>query len=204
VVGQPDTGRPDLPAVAAWRHVEAREGYEVTFFAVGPDSVTIEGTSAATEDGVSWWASYRIELDHDWTTRRAEVHGRSPIGEHRRELVSDGLGRWTVDGRHEPALDGCVDVDLEASACTNTIPVHRLDLQRDEQADAPAVYVRADDLRVERLDQRYCLGPEQSSGLGHDTWRLHYQAPRFDADFDLTLDRFGLVLLYPHLAERTA
>lgn len=198
----------DLPTVAAWRHVGARDGYEVVFFhhdADRPGLITIDGTSAATEDGSSWWVRYHLELDGDWTTRRAEIRGRSPLGEHHRLLESDGLGRWAVDGTHDATLDGCIDVDLEASACTNTIPIHRLDLQRDEQADAPAVYVRADGLQVEHLDQRYRLGPDQSSGLGRDrTWQLGYCAPRFGADVDLTLDEFGLVLDYPSLAERSA
>jgi hypothetical protein len=201
----PDARRLELPAVAAWEHVGARAGHEVGFFAVGDDAITVDGTTTATEDGVPWRVSFHLELDLDWTTRRAEIWGRSPLGEHRRVLESDGLGRWSVDGVHDPALDGCIDLDLESSACTNTVPVRRLDLQRGEREDAPAVYVRAADLTVERLDQRYLLSPDQSSGLGgHGTWRLGYLAPRFDADFDLTVDRYGLVLDYPHLAERRA
>jgi hypothetical protein len=46
-------------------------------------------------------------------------------------------------------------VDFESSALTNAFPVHRLELQVGEEADAPAAYVRALDLSVERLDQRY-------------------------------------------------
>jgi hypothetical protein len=203
--GERDARLLELPAVAAWEHFEARSGHEVAFFATRDDAITIDGTTTATEDGLPWWVSFHLELDLGWTTRRAEIRGRSPLGEHQRVLESDSLGRWRVDGVHDPALDGCIDVDLESSACTNTVAVHRLDLQRGEREDAPAVYVRAADLTVERLDQRYVLSPDQSSGLGgHGTWRLGYAAARFDADFDLTLDQFGLVLDYPHLARRTA
>ena len=35
-------------------------------------------------------------------------------------------------------LDGCIDVDLKSSCCTNTIPVHRLQLGVGQSADAPA------------------------------------------------------------------
>jgi hypothetical protein len=203
--GSTDSGAFDLPTVAAWEHVEARRGYEVVFFTAGADGLAIDGTTTGTEDGESWWVGYRIQLDGEWNTQQAEITGRSASGEHRRLLTTDGRGRWLVDGVHEPALDGCVDVDLESSACTNTVPIHRLDLQRDEIADAPAVFVRADDLRVERLEQRYRLGPDGRSGLGgHGAWKLAYEAPRFGADFDLTLDPHGLVLDYPHLAMRTA
>ena len=192
-----------LPAVAAWQHVEARTGYEVVFFAAADDGLTIDGTTTGTEDGISWWVRFHIELGPGWLTRRAEVEGRSPAGSHRRTLEVDALGRWLVDGTRRPDLDGCVDIDLESSACTNTVPIHRLGLGPGQVVDAPAAYVHADDLQVERLEQRYRLGPTQHNGLGgHDAWRLGYQAPRFDADFDLVLDPHGLVLEYPHLALR--
>jgi hypothetical protein len=38
---------------------------------------------------------------------------------------------------------------------TNTLPVHRLDLPAGAQVAAPAAYVRALDLTVERLEQTY-------------------------------------------------
>jgi uncharacterized protein len=52
-----------------------------------------------------------------------------------------------------PGPDGCRDVDLEASPCTNTIPIHRLGLEAGDSADAPAAYVRWLDLSVQRLEQ---------------------------------------------------
>ena len=57
------------------------------------------------------------------------------------ELTRDGK-RWYVDGAHRADLDGLLDVDLEASAMTNTVPVHRTDLA--DRTAAPAVYVRLD------------------------------------------------------------
>jgi len=32
-------------------------------------------------------------------------------------LAFDDSGRWRTNGSAAPELDGCVDVDLEASAC---------------------------------------------------------------------------------------
>jgi hypothetical protein len=71
------------------------------------------------------------------------------------KLTSDGAGSWTVNDQPRPDLDGLVDIDLEASACTNTLPVHRLHLAAVETVRAPAVYVEALDLTVRRLDQTY-------------------------------------------------
>jgi uncharacterized protein len=68
-------------------------------------------------------------------------------------LRPSGEGRLTVDGESASHLDGLLDVDLEASACTNTLPIHRLSLPRGEVTEAPAAYVRALDPSVTRLDQ---------------------------------------------------
>jgi hypothetical protein len=98
-----------------------------------------------------------------------------------------------------PQLTGCLDVDLEASACTNAFPVHRLGLEVGQAADAPAVYVRARDLSVERLEQSYKRLPNDGE---HS--RYHYVAPTFNFRAVLVYDVFGLVLDYPGIAVRTA
>ncbi len=114
-------------------------------------------------------------------------------------LEGDGAGAWLVDGRPTPELAGCLDVDLEASAFTNALPVRRLELGVGRQADAPAAYLRALDLRVERLEQSYLRLPDDA---GHS--RYDYAAPEFDYRGELVYDRFGLVLDYPGIAVRFA
>jgi hypothetical protein len=96
-------------------------------------------------------------------------------------------------------LDGCLDVDLEASATTNALPIHRLGLSVGGRADAPAAYVRAPTLRVERLEQTYARLPDDG-----EIARYEYVAPAFDFSAVLTYDRFGLVLDYPGIAVRVA
>ena len=110
-----------------------------------------------------------------------------------RTLQGTGAGRWKVDGLHVPALDGCVDVDLEASACTNTFPIHRLGSAAGEPHEAPAVYVRVSELVVERLEQRYTYRADGT---------YDYEAPVFDFTCRLQYDEFGLVVEYPGIATR--
>jgi hypothetical protein len=188
-----------VPPVAAWRHRHARDGFEVVFLHAGDAGYQLEGTTAAVEDGQAWAVRYLIALNADWRTRRARVWGRSSRGADELTLEADGAGGWLVNGVAAPRLDGCLDVDLESSACTNTLPVHRLGLEVGEAADAPAAYVRALDLGVERLEQRYARvaddGPRQ---------RYDYAAPAFDYRGQLVYDASGLVLDYPGIAVRTA
>jgi hypothetical protein len=151
------------------------------------------------EEGQAWAVAYVVEVDGGWATRRARVTGHSPAGRFERTLEADASGAWRVDGAPAPELDGCLDVDLEASACTNALPVHRLRLGVGAAADAPAAYVRAADLAVERLEQRYEQLPDEGAGR-----RFAYAAPRFGYADRLTYDAHGLVLDYPGLATRVA
>jgi uncharacterized protein len=189
----------ELPRFAAWQHREARDGFEVVFFRSNGDRLHLEGETVAVEDGEAWAVSYDVSLQSDWSTRSARVSGRASSGPHELSLEADGTGRWRVDDAPAGHLDGCLDVDLESSALTNALPVYRLGLEIGQQADAPAAYVRALDLSVERLEQHYLRLEDDGKGQ-----RYHYIAPRFDFECELVYDEFGLVLQYPGIAVRAA
>src|SRR5262245_39626303 len=188
------------PATAAWRHLDARVGFEVLFLRREDGLVHIDGHSTALQEGEAWGIRYTITLDAGWVTRSAHVVGRSTLGEHEVRLEGDGRGQWRVDGEPKPKLSGCLDVDLEASVCTNALPVRRLGLRVGERAEAPAAYVRAPALGVERLEQSYVRLEDDSDGRP----RYDYAAPAFDFSATLTYDRAGFVLDYPGIAVRVA
>lgn len=110
-----------------------------------------------------------------------------------------GAGSWQVNGGPAAHLDGCLDIDLESSVLTNAFPARRLGLAPGQRADAPAAYVRAEDLRVERLEQRYVR--LEKDGLGP---RFEYAAPAFDFACELAYDDAGVLLDYPGIAVRSA
>ena len=132
-------------------------------------------------------------------TRTARVNSRTAAGQTELVLESDGNGHWLVDGKASTDLDGCFDVDLEASALTNALPIHRLHLEVGERAEAPAAYVRASLLSVERLEQSYLRVQDAA-----DRQQFDYQAPAFDFRCRLEYDNRGLVLNYPGIASRSA
>src|SRR6478609_2880065 len=186
-----------MPATAAWRHGGARSGFEVVYFSTRGDRCRIEGWATAIEDGATWAVEYLIEADAAWTTRRAQIRGRSAEGFCSTLLEADGAGHWLVDGEPAPHLDGCLDVDLEASAMTNALPMRRMALPVGAAAAAPAAYVRAVGLAVERLEQTYVRTTDESTGQRYD-----YTAPAFDFEARLVYDQSGLVLDYPGIAVR--
>ena len=185
------------PRTAAWAHQGTRTGYEVAWIEPVLHGLVVTGCTTAVEDGEAWMVDYNIRLDADWRTRRAEVRGRSGGAARFSVLQSDGEGRWQVDGVPAPHLDGCMDVDLESSALTNALPVHRLALQRSERAAAPAAYVRAVSLNTDRLEQTYARTDDDGPRKCYD-----YTAPAFDFSCRLVYDTTGFVLAYPGIAVR--
>jgi len=190
-----------LPPSAAWRHRDAREGFEIVFpRPAGAGGGVLDGHTVAVEDGVAWVVRYEIRIDDRWRTRVARVASRSVAGERHVVLESDGEGDWRTDGAPAPGLTGCLDVDLESSACTNTLPVHRLVLAVGERAEAPAVYVRAIGLEVERLEQVYERVADDTAGRS----RYEYHAPADGFRCQLVYDEAGLIFDYPGLATRSS
>ncbi|MGI8648037.1 MAG: hypothetical protein DLM55_05875 [Acidimicrobiales bacterium] len=185
------------PATAAWKHHHVRSGFEVAYFHVLDDGFRIEGCTTAIENGQTWTVDYEIQLAATWTARSGRIVGRSVSGSYSTTLETDGAGQWQINGAPAPYLDGCFDVDLESSALTNALPVRRMGLRVGEHSAAPAAYVRALDLAVERLEQTYVRGNDQDS---HQ--RYNYIAPAFGFTCQLIYDHSGLVLDYPGIAVR--
>lgn len=183
------------PPAAAWRHGDARDGFETAWF----HDTRVEGRSNAVEDGRIWSVEYRVELDPAGVTRVADVAGRGPAGAWRLRLDHDGTGNWQVDGAAAPALRGCLDVDLEASALTNAFPVRRMEAAVGDRVSCPAAYVHAAGPTVTRLEQTYVRLPDGPEGP-----RFDYGAPAFDFSCRLDYDACGLVLAYPGIAVRVA
>ena len=189
----------DPPLAAAWRHRDARDGFEVAFLRQTQGGHHLDGCTSAVEEGQAWAVQYSIVVDAKWQTQNARITGRSVAGPRELTIETNGPGIWLVNGEAAPALDGCLDVDLEASALTNALPVRRLALRVGQEADAPAAYIRALDLSVERLEQRYVRLENDGQ---HE--RYHYASPAFELEAELVYDEFSLVLDYPGIASRVA
>lgn len=189
-----------MPPAATWRHHGARQGFESVFVQADPTGYRLEGHTAAVVDGQVWAVRFTVTLDERWLTRSATAWGRTADRATEVHLEADGRGRWEVDGAPAPALDGCLDVDFESSACTNTLPVHRLGLEVGQAADAPAAWVRALDLSVQRMDQWYARVADDGPRPQYD-YRAAW-APSGEFACRLVYDEAGMVLEYPGIGSR--
>src|ERR1041384_3146006 len=74
----------DPPRQAAWRHQQARTGFEVVFVRADRRGWHLDGDSAAVEDGKAWTVSYAIAISREWVTQSARVSGRTSSGQRER------------------------------------------------------------------------------------------------------------------------
>lgn len=191
-----------LPSQAGWHHRGARDGFEVVI----PEQSDggghrLRGATSAVESGRAWTVRYDVITEPGGATRRAVVRTEDVSGVRAVSLDRGVEGGWRVDGVERADLGAAVDVDLEASLVTNTLPVHRLIraeglLLGGPAVSAPAAFVGLDDT-VSLLDQTYALLEAGPDGLV-----LAYACPAFEVDVVLRLDPAALVVDYPGLGVR--
>ena len=188
------------PRSAAWEHREARSGFEVVF--LRPD-----------EDGCQHRGPHGGGRGRRGVGRRLRHLPRPRLGDQKRAGVGPRGPRagascvsrwcapvagWSTASRPRSSTAASTSTSSPPSL-TNAFPVHHLGLEVGQAAEAPAAYVRALDLAVERLEQRYLRLDDEG-----DLRRYHYTSPAFDFECELVYDASGLVLDYPGIAVRAA
>jgi hypothetical protein len=166
------------------------------------DRLRARGTSCAPDHTVTW----RLDTGPGWATRALEVHCMADDGDRRLELRRDDTGGWTgrrwEDGRPVdadlPDLTDAADCDLGLCPLTNTMPLLRSGLldRPHRTVRFTMAWVSVPDLVVHASVQDY--GPAVRRDDGGAVVR--FASPGFTAD--LTVDRDGLVVAYPGLADR--
>jgi uncharacterized protein len=137
--------------------------------------------------------TYVLTCDPIWRFRTLTV---TVAGAGRSLALANDDGRWLANGAHRPDLDGCVDIDINRTPLTNTLPIRRLDWSAARSYDIEVAYVSVPELDVERARQRYTRLADAASGCA--TFR--YESGSFSAD--LEVDGGSVVLDYPGLWRR--
>lgn len=169
----------------AWRRLDT-PGLELATWRAGADGSTLQGRVLVLESGSHLSVDYRIELDAEWVTRRVDVDllaDSHPAGV---RLEHDGEGGWLRDGRPDPGLQGCLDVDLQVTPLTNALPVNRLRIAEGTAADILAAWVHFPGLSVDAAPQRY-------QRLGSTTYRYSSLDSGFTAQVEVDEDGFPVI-----------
>jgi hypothetical protein len=181
-------------ASARWRPV-AGDGLEHLDLRHDGDDIVAEGVIVGGRGAPPYGVHYRLVCDAAWRTRLLHIHTTAGRSLH---LTADGEGHWAdADGRPQPHLDGCIDVDLAGSPFTNTLPIRRLEPKPEDGVhELTMVYIPFATFEPITDGQRYtCL---QAGAL------YRYEAADRTFTADLPVDEDGLVTDYPGLFVRVA
>jgi uncharacterized protein len=165
-------------------------GLEHVSIAVRHGELSATGRGIAVLDGVPTHVAYALSADRTGASRRVEITVSGPFPTRTRTLHADEKAHWRDDAGPLPDLDGCLDVDISFTPCTNTLPIRRLALAVGEARDIDVVYLCVPQLTVSRAHQRY----RRLDG------GYRYESGSFAAD--LTVDDAGVVIDYPDLWRR--
>jgi hypothetical protein len=174
------------PHLILWRWMD-RPGHEAARLESVGGEWHLRGTSVLLHEGQPCRLDYEIVADADWRTRGASVRGWIGAREVAAEIEARD-GRWTLNGADVPAVEGCVDVDLNFSPCTNLLPIRRLRLDVGEAGRVSAAWLRFPGFHLERLDQTY-------TRTGERTYRYESADGAFVRD--LEVDEAGFPTRYP-------
>jgi uncharacterized protein len=139
--------------------------------------------------------SYSLECDAGWRFTRLAVTVTSASGHRTLALSAGGDGRWLADGQPRPDLAGCIDVDINCTPLTNTLPVRRLAWSPGTARDLDVAYVSVPELDIRPARQRYQMLAGSSDGALY-----RYESGSFTAE--LPFDRDGYVIDYPGIWRR--
>lgn len=202
--------RRDRGRIVVWRGLDAWRAESAALWLDGT-RLEAEGTQIGVNP-LPYRLDYELETGEDFVTSRITVAALGSGWGRRLDLRHDGAGNWTIAAEHDGAaampapggdaaqLQGALDCDLGFSPLTNLMPIQRAGLDRRPGAeDFLMAWIAVPELSVVVSAQRYehvCREPGGAVVRFVDRGLF----PGFEAE--LRLDREGVVVHYPELAER--
>jgi uncharacterized protein len=184
------------PRALCWRRIMDNNSLE--YAAAQPSAAGLElaGTIVAIHNEAPLEVHYRIGCDADWRTRTVSIEQRLGLQASSLSLAVDTAGAWSEQrGGPIDTLTGCLDVDLELTPITNTLPVNRLNLAIGQVEEIAVAWIRFPSLEIVHARQSY-------ERLSESTYRYRSLGSGFTADIDV--DEIGLTVRYEGIWERVA
>jgi hypothetical protein len=141
-------------ATIVWRNLDP-PGHEACRLSAHGSGWRLEGAAVFSYEQQPCRLSYTVSCDSAWRTRSAVVSGWVGRRTIAIEIAVDDAGRWQLNGRAQPEVAGCLDVDLNFSPCTNMLPIRRLGLAVGQASPVRAAWLRFPSFALEPLAQRY-------------------------------------------------
>ncbi|MGN6393688.1 MAG: putative glycolipid-binding domain-containing protein [Gemmatimonadales bacterium] len=169
-----------------WRRLD-QPGHEAARLVFHEPFWQLSGMAVFAYQDQACRLEYAVVCDAAWQTRHAWVVGWVGLRHVRVDLLVTADRRWHLDGRAQPELGGCEDIDLAFSPSTNMLAIRRLGLAPGQGRSARAAWLAFPAFQLEPLEQTY-------RRTGEGTYR--YEA---DGAFstELEVDKDGFVRRYP-------
>ena len=175
-----------------------RPGLEHLSLHVGGEGIVADGIVVVDLDRAVR-LRYRVLCDAAWRVRSASLSVEAGKTLRTVELLRDEAGAWRVDGAGRPDLDGCEEIDIQATPFTNTLPIRRLKLHPGLPHRLRVAYILVPSLTVEPGEQEYTrLDPSDPPR------RFRYRNPGNGFVAELDVDADGLVVGYGAIWRRRA
>src|SRR5919108_1467029 len=174
---------------------------------LGGDGMSTTGTQLGAEPD-PFRVDYRLDAP-GFVTRELELTAPAEGWGRHLLLRHDGSGAWDAEVEDDgdvsggpwdgslPQLSHALDIDIQNSPLTNTMPILRHGFQREGSGDFLMAFVTTPSLRVEASPQRYEHVRTTESGSV-----VRYISRDGDFTAELELDADGLLAFYPRLARR--
>ena len=171
-----------------WRRLDT-SGHESARVFLIKSHWTLTGTAVFVHDRQPCRLDYRLKCDSRWQTLSAKIAGwvgRKVIGV---DISVDSERHWQLNKQQCADVTGCIDLDLNFSPLTNTLPIRRLNLAVGREARVRAAWLKFPSFKLEPLEQIY-------HRVKTSKYRYESGGNRFSAE--LEVDKGGLVIHYPN------
>ncbi len=155
----------------------------------------VSSVIVGTAEGKIFKVEYILKTNQHWQTISLEIESRIENTVQTFRYRSDGKGNWQVNGSIIAEFNGCIDVDIPLTPFTNTLPINRLKLKKDEEQQVKVLYVDLLSEEIKPVFQKY----RRLS----DTQYKYENVPN-DFEAVISVDDLGFVVDYPTLFERLA
>ena len=137
---------------------------------------------------------YTVQTNLNWETTFVEINSQHNNRRQTIKLNGDGQGNWLVDGKRDGRFDGCIDIDIQLTPFTNSLPIKRLKMFPGQEHKIKVLYIDLLEQQVKPVEQKYARLSDRT---------YHYENIPNDFEADIIVDESGFVVDYPLLFVRT-
>lgn len=154
--------------------------------------IAVSSTVTGNYDSIKYTVEYTIRATLEWKTISFKISHTLNSASHQIEAEQKN-GEWIVNGKVREEFRNCIDIDITVTPFTNSLPIHRLDLQFNKPEKIEVFYINVLENSIYPVVQQYTKKSDTC---------YNFQNVPNDFEADIITDTEGFVVHYPELFER--